>query len=309
MGFLRKKAHSDGWTAVVFGADRIALAEVKRQREERPVVRSCDSFAREGSDLEVLKRLKNAKRLTSGHCTTLLWHGQYQLLQVDAPGNLPEESPQEELREALRWRVKEMVDFSIDQAGIDVMSIPAQGSRSQQFWVVAASHDVLRPRIQLFQDAKTSLAVIDIPELAQRNLSGLFEEENRGLALVAFEDKGGRLTITYRGELFMTRHIDVSAPELAGANASTLHERVLLDIQRSLDNFDRNFSAIPLTRLLVGPLPGGGAFIDYLAGNLSLPVAAANLADVLDIEATPGLADMAVQAAAWLALGAALRDQ
>lgn len=309
MGFLQKKARGDGWTAVVFGADRIAMADIKRQSEERPVVRSCDSFAREGSDLDVLKRLKNAKRLTNDHCTTLLWHGQYQLLQVDAPDNLPEDGPREELREALRWRVKEMVDFSVEQAGIDIMPIPAQGSRSRQFWVVAASHDVLRPRIQLFQDAKAPLEAIDIPELAQRNLSGLFEEVNRGLALVAFDDKGGRLTITYRGELFMTRHIDVSAPELAGPNAGTLHERVLLDIQRSLDNFDRNYSAIPLTRLLVGPLPGGGAFIDYLAGNLSLPVASANLADVLDIAATPGLADVAVQADAWLALGAALRDQ
>lgn len=309
MAFLQKKASGDGWTAVVFGADRIAMADIQRRRDARPLVRSCDSFAREGSDSDVLKRLKHAKRLAHNPCTTLLWHGQYQLLQVDAPDNLPEDGPREELREALRWRIKEMVDFPIEQAGVDVLHIPVQGSRARQLWVVAASHDVLRPRIQLFQDAKTPLAAIDIPELAQRNLSGLFEEANRGLALVAFDDKGGRLTITYRGELFMTRHIDVSGPELTGANAGTLHERVLLDIQRSLDNFDRNYSAIPLTRLLVGPLPGGTAFVDYLAGNLSLPVAAADLAEALDIEATPHLAEVALQADSWLALGAALRDE
>ena len=114
--------------------------------------------------------------------------------------------------------------------------------------------------------------------------------------------------MTYRGELYMTRHIDAAAAELAGPDAAILHERVLLDIQRSLDNFDRNYSAIPLTRLLVGPLPQGEAFVDYLRANLSLPVAGANLADVLDIAQAPQLANPADQSAAWLALGAALRE-
>ncbi|MDO8958712.1 MAG: hypothetical protein Q7U85_03145 [Rhodocyclaceae bacterium] len=311
MTFWQEKAVGEGWSAIVFGAGRITVADVTRPRDAPPRVIACDSFARDGSDLDALKRLKNAKRLTKRRCTTLLWHGQYQLLQVDAPTSLPENMPREELREALRWRIKEMVDFPIEQAAIDVLDIPVQGARPPQLWVVAASHTVLQPRILLFQDAKTPLAAIDIPELAQRNLAALFEEPNRGLALVAFNDKGGLLTVSYQGELYMTRHIDVSGPELtanSGANIGALQERVLLDIQRSLDSFDRNFSAIPLTRLLVGPLPGGAAFIEYLGGNLSLPVASADLAEVMDLTATPRLKATAAQADAWLALGAALRD-
>jgi MSHA biogenesis protein MshI len=312
MGFLQKKAMGSGWTSVVFGTDRIAVAEVAQRRDARPLVRACDSFAREGGDLDVLKRLKQAKRVGQNHCVTQLWHGQYQLLQVEVPDNLSDDTPAAEMRDAMRWRIKEMVDFAVDQAGIDVMPIPAQGSRARQMWVVAASHGALRPRVELFQNAKTELEAIDIPEMAQRNLSHLFEEANRGLALVAFDNRekgGGRLTITYQGELYMTRHIDVSGPELAAPGADHLHERVLLDIQRSLDNFDRNFSSISLNRLLVGPLPGGEAFLDYLRSNLSLPVASANLAEVLDIDAVPRLAEATLQADAWLALGAALREQ
>ncbi len=308
MAFWQKQAEADGWTSIVFGVDRIAIADVAYRRDERPLVRACDSFAREGSELDALKRLKNAKRLARNRCTTLLWHGQYQLLQVDAPDGA-KDMPREELREVLRWRVKEMVDFPVDRASIDILDIPAPGSRTPQLWVVVASHDILQPRVHLFQDAKTPLAAIDVPELAQRNLAALFEDPNRGLALVSFDNKGGVLTISFQGELFMTRHIDVSGPELVGPQAETLHERVLLDIQRSLDNFDRNYSSVPLTRLLVGPLPGGEAFVEYLRTNLSLPVASANLADVLDIEATPRLAETAAQAESWLALGAALREQ
>ncbi|MDX9741158.1 MAG: agglutinin biogenesis protein MshI [Gammaproteobacteria bacterium] len=308
MAFWQKQASEDSWTAVMFGSDRIVIAEIAQRGDGLPQVRTCDSFVREGGELDALKRLKHARHLAHARCTTLLWHGQYQLLQIDAPDNA-RDLPHEELREAMRWRIKEMVDYPIENAGVDVIDIPAPGSRNPQMWVVVASHDVLVPRVHLFQDAKLSLAAIDIPEMAQRNLATLFEEPNRGLALAAFDDKGGRLTISYKGELFMTRHIDVGAPELTGPQAESLHERVLLDIQRSLDNFDRNYSAIPLTRLMIGPLPGGEAFVNYLGMNLSLPVAMVNLADVLDIGAVPQLADIAVQADAWLALGAALRDR
>lgn len=307
MAFGESKANDGAWTAVVFGTDRVTVAEVARQSDGRPRLRSCESFAREGGELETLKRLKNARRLARNRCTTLLDEGQYQLLQVDLPGNAADLA-RTELREALRWRVKDMVDFAVERAGIDLLDIPAAGNRTPQLWVVVASHDVLQPRIRHFQDARVGLAAIDIPELAQRNLAGLFEDANRGLAFLSCTRHGGRLTITFGGELYMTRHIEVGCAELTGPDAGTLYERVLLDIQRSLDNFDRNYSTISLSRLMVGPLPGGEAFVDYLRANLSLPVASANLAEVMDLAQTPDLAKPAAQADAWLALGAALRD-
>lgn len=307
MAFWQKQARSEGWTAVEFGVRRVAIAEIATRRDARPCVQACESFAREGSDLDALKRLRAARRLSGRRCTTLLWHGQYQMLQVEAPDNTAE-MPQNELRDALRWRVKEMVDYPVEQAGIDVLRIPSPTARNNQFWVVAASHDVLRPRVHLFQDAKIDLEAIDVPELAQRNLSALFEDPGRGLALAAFDDKGGRLTVTYQGDLYMSRHLDVGAPELVGPDAASLQERVLLDIQRSLDTFDRAYSSIPLTRLMVGPLPGGDAFVRYLGENLSLPVASADLNEVMDFTATPSLAQPAAQADAWLVLGAALRE-
>lgn len=307
MAFLKKQAAGDGWTSVIFGTDRIVVADVLRRTDARPQVRACDSFAREGGELDALKRLKNAKRLARNRCTTLLWHGQYQFLQVDAPDNA-KDMPREELREAMRWRIKEMVDFPIETAGVDVIVIPTVGSHSPQLWVVVANREALQSRIHLFQDSKISLEAIDIPELAQRNLAALFEEPNRGLAVVAFDSKGGRLTISYQGELYTVRYLDVSGPELASAHAEAQYERVLLDIQRTLDNFDRNYSAIPLSRLLVGPLPGGERFVEYLATNLSLPVASANLAEVLDLDAVPGMAEVSAQYENWRALGAALRD-
>ena len=305
----RRSQQTDNWISVLFSPGRIDIAEVRRRTGDRPELAVWESFAVEGSELDALQRLRGRLH---GRCTTLLRHGQYQMLQVEAPA-LPGDTPPEERRQAVRWRVKDMVDFPIEQAGIDVLDIPSPqgGGRAPQIFAVVANHAALAPRIQLFQAAKVPLEAIDVPELAQRNVAALFEETNRGLALLNFDDNGGQLTFTYRGELYATRHIEVGRKELAATGGDApggVFERVLLDVQRSLDNFDRNFSFITLTRLLVAPIPGAAAFVEYLKGNLYQPVELLDLGVGIDLSRVPALASSEHQADALLAIGAALRD-
>lgn len=303
----KTSASGDAWVSVVFAPGRLDVARVRRRNGQRPEVLAFESFASGPNDVVSLRRLRGLMGLGRDRCTTLLRRGQYQLLQMDAP-----DIPAEERRAALRWRIKEMVDFSVEQAGIDVLDIPAAGAgRAPQLFVVAAPHSVLSPRVQMFQEAKIPLSAIDIPDLAQRNVAALFEEENRGLALLAFDEDGGRLTFTYKGELYASRHIDVGGQEFAGTGNEALPalwERILVDIQRSLDNFDRNFSFITLSRLLVAPTLGAMAFAEYLKGNLYQPVELLDLSQGLDIGWVPVLAEPERQAQALLAIGAALRE-
>lgn len=94
------------------------------------------------------------------------------------------------------------------------------------------------------------LAAIDLPEISQRNLAALFEQDGRGLATLVFDDDEGLLTFTVGGELLVARHVEITARQLTTADddrRGILFERIALDIQRSLDNFDRTYSAIPWT--------------------------------------------------------------
>ncbi|CAB1367604.1 conserved protein of unknown function [Denitratisoma oestradiolicum] len=294
---------------MVFRSQGVEVARVRRRTDGLPQVLAWDAFGETGSRPDVLKRLRSSRRLGGGdRCTTLLGHGQYQLFQMEAPS-----VPAEERRDALRWRIKEMVSFPVDQAGIDVLDIPGapdSGGRAAQVYVVAAGNEVLAPVVQDFQQARLPLVAIDIPELAQRNIATLFEEPNRGLALLVFDATGGCLTFTYQGELYVTRRIEATADELmrAGKGSESLHERVLLDVQRSLDNFDRNYSFITLSRLLVAPLSGAEAFIEFLRENLFQTVEVMDLAQGLDLAAVPVLAEPGRQSEALLAIGAALRE-
>jgi MSHA biogenesis protein MshI len=290
------------WTAMVFSGRTVQLAHIRRRTGERPELAGWASYPREGADLEVLRRLRAGKRLGPGRHTLLLPAGQYQLLQIEAPAVAAEE-----LRNAVRWKIKDMVDFPVEDAGIDCLP-PVAGARAGQIYAVAAGRSVLQSWVRLFQDAKAPLAAIDIPELAQRNVAALFEDKNRGLALLAFDEGGGRLTFTYQGELYFSRHIDVAPGEMAAAESGVLFERVLLDVQRTLDNVDRSYSAIPISRLLVSPPPGAAKFVDYLRENLYQPVETLDFAKHIDIANVPALANPAAQGQALLAIGAALRE-
>ncbi|MFC5301502.1 hypothetical protein [Azospira restricta] len=292
--------------AVALSRDRVDLAHVRRDDGRRPRIAMLESFQRTADTAAALTRLRAAKRLAAYRCTTLLDSGQYQLAQLDAPA-----VPAEERADALRWRLKDMVDFAVDGASIGVVDVPMEGAGRQPLvYAVAAPESAVAPLMRTFDAAGVPLAVIDIPEFAQRNVAALFEEENRGLAFLHLDENGGLLTITYRGELYALRRVDVSARQLADADSerrTQLLERIMLELQRTLDNFDRQFSFVSVSGLVVASCPLVPDLQPYLAENLYVPVQAMDLARVCDFDAVPELRAPERQAQCLPAIGAALR--
>jgi MSHA biogenesis protein MshI len=177
-------------------------------------------------------------------------------------------------------------------------------------FAVAARNSVVRARQELFHAAKVALAVIDIPDLAQRNVAALLEPEGRGVALLAFGDEGGLLTVSWRGELYLSRRIDVTLAQLRETDQERRlqsFDKIALELQRSLDNFERQFSFISVAKLVLAPGLGHDIY-DYLSSNLYTRVHMLDLADVLDLAAVPELLEPAMQQRFFVPLGAALRD-
>lgn len=297
-----------GWMAVVRSGDRIDLAHVIRPAGARPKIGLLDSFRLEAGETAALERLRGARQLRSFRCTTLLADGDYRLLQVDAPA-----VPAEERAQALRWRLKDMVDFPVDNAAIGVLDIPLKDGSGRQpsAFAVVAPAKAVGERMRTFDAAGVPLAAIDVLELAQRNVAALFEEANRGLAFLGLVGSDGLLTITFGGELYLARRLEVSARTLAEADADRrqmLIERLVLELQRTLDNFDRQFNFISVARLVVACDREVGGLMAGLAENLYVPVQAMDLAAVADFPAVPELRNPERQAQCLFAIGAALRE-
>ncbi len=294
-----------GWMSIVRHDDRIDLAHVIRPLGQRLEIRLCDSFHIEKNEADALSRLGQSRGLKRYRCAALLDESEYRLVQLEAPTVPPEERVQ-----ALRWRLKDVVDFPVDGAAIDIVDIPTEGARQANVFAVVAPATVIGERMALFHGKKVPLAAIDIPEMAVRNVAALFEEANRGLAFLALTQGDGLLTITYRGELYLSRRIEIAASALAQADderRGQMLERLALELQRTLDNFDRQYGFISVSRLLIASEFDCAGTAATLAQNLYLPVQAADLATVLDFAALPELRSADRQAQSLLAIGAALR--
>ena len=279
---------------------------MRREVGRKPMVLLADSVEKAADDASTLAALKRPMRLDCYRCTALLSHGQYQLIQTDAVAGSPDEA-----REVARWKLKDQVEFPVDNAAVDLLPIPPDG-RVAQVFVALAPESTIAPLVQAFQAARVPLAAIDVPEISQRNLAALFEEAERGLATLIVDEDEGLLTFTLNGELLVVRHVEITAQQLMTADAdrrSMLFERIALDVQRSLDNFDRSNSAIPLANLLVAPIPGVDGLLAHLRANLTVPVVPLELAAVLDLGAVPALLDPLRQFQCLRAIGAALRDE
>lgn len=292
--------------SVVRLGDRIDLAHVIRSPGKRPAIELCESFRLEGSSGDTLSRLAQSKGLKRYRCASLLGESLYRMAQLEAPAVPPEERVQ-----ALRWRLKDVVDFPVDGAAVAVVDIPTEGGRQAHVFAVIAPRDVVAERMALFNDARVPLEAIDIPEMAVRNVASLFEEANRGLAFLVLNAGESLLTITFGGELYLSRRIEVSSQALAEADSERrqqMLERLALELQRTLDNFDRQYGFISVSRLLVCSEFDCATTVAALAQNLYLPVQVADLTQVADFNTIPELRSAERQAQCLLAIGAALRS-
>ena len=300
----------NGWLSICFAADRFDLAHVVREAGARPAVQLLESYRRVGDDSAVLGQLQRQKRLAHYRCTHLLADGEYQMLQVEAPN-----VPPAELKEAVRWRLKDMIAYPVEAATVDVLDIPGTGQgggRQRSLFAVAAANDLVASRMGVFQQAKLGLEAIDIPELAQRNVAALFEEENRGLAFFNCDDSGSLLTLTYQGELLAARRIEITALQLEEADEERrrqLYERIGLELQRSLDNFERAYSFVSISKVCLSPCSFAPGLLEYIRDYAYVPAESVDLASVMDFAAVPELRDPALQSRRLVVIGAALRTE
>lgn len=297
-----------GWLAVLCRDGRITLA-AGRRLGRRAEISLLESFADDGDVRAALARLRAARRFASYRCVTLMNDGGYQITPLDAPG-----VPREERREALRWSLRGRVDYPVETACLAVLDVPGDGApgRAAGVLVVSADERAVVSVAAPFEDARVPLDAIDVPELAQRNVAALLEDENRGLVLLCLNEAGSLLTLTYRGELVAARRGEIGVRQMLSNDADEAargRERVVLELQRSLDNFDRQYSHVPVSKVVLAVSPRVDGLIGELAENVYVPVQEMNLASVMDFPKTPELRDPAAQAANLLAIGAALRAE
>ena len=305
---FKSKSKDAGWFAISASSQGVYLAKIKFVGAMPTVVR-CEYHETGALSASSLEKLRREAHIDNHDISTLLAPGEYQMLLVEAPN-----VPVDEMKTAVRWKIKDGLNFHIDDATVDMVRIPTSkfgSGRPQSLYAIAAANSVIQERIGLFEQAKLDLDVIDIPEMAQRNIAALFERNDRALVVLAFDDYGGLMTFTAGGELYLSRRIEISVGQLLDANEDLreqYRDRVATELQRSLDYFDRQYNHLPVDMVLVC-VPDNTSLVEFLASELDAKVQKLDLSQVMDISAVPALADSEFVAHSLSTLGAALRQE
>lgn len=311
LSVLSSSQRLPGWLCINLWPDRVDISHVVATGKSRPQIALCNSYLKNGNDVATLGLLREELQLDRYRCTTLLKGGDYQMVHLEISANLPAQ----EAMTAARRRLNDLVDYPVEAATVDAVFIPAVDGaihHTPQVLAVVAKNETIAAYLKPFHDADIRIEVIDIPELAQRNLARQLEMEGRGLALLAFDERGWLLTFTCWGELYQSCRLEFSLNSFEGASPEQrkgIYDHLVLELRRSLDSFDRQFHHVKVAKLIVTPVPGADNLTDHLAANLEMPVTQIYFSEIMDFPHIPELHEDARQSQCLHLIGAALRQE
>lgn len=302
--FFKRKAQAGGLTGVSFGQQHFALANITRERDQTFLTHCARHEIRSPQHLsESLAGQVENLNLQGTPCNAVLAPRDYNLYLVEAPAVEPEE-----MRAAVRWKVKDLLDMPLDDVAIDIFPVPddAFNGRSRMLYVVASAKSRITSVIELCKSAKLELAAIDIPEMAMKNISMQFSDQRNSQAFIALKTNGSNMNITRNGSLYLARTVNTHVPPdvMGTADWSMLRDRLVLEIQRSLDYYENQMGQMPVNELVIAPRPDGDMLVKSLAE--VLPVKVSMLEYDLRLESAPDIS-AETKHACLFAVGAALR--
>ena len=262
----------------------------------------------------------------------LLEMDDYAVYKLPAPN-----VPSSELKAAARWQIKELVEGRLDQLTIDVLQA-GDDSRSQKEMLVFAARNAAIERVcQAGTASAKETRVVDVWETAQRNLQtaqaaldGLADKATAALMLLPGQCL---LTICAGEELYYTRRLDADdrlferatstakeavreevplgfeympGDELSFGAMESEESSLIIELQRSIDVWERSWPGLPLSRLYVLSTDHAEAVARLLQKELGLRTLALLPQQLFKGEALSQ--EGGLPAACLPLLGAALRD-
>jgi MSHA biogenesis protein MshI len=187
------------------------------------------------------------KQLGMAACCLVLDDNDYQLLSIEAPP-----VAEDEMAEAVKWKVKDLLSFPVSEAIIDVY-LQKDGQVKDKYIanVVVAEKSLIDEKTQYIESLGLQLDAIDIPELAYRNYIEISDYQEKNIALVLLKKNYGKLIVLKNGEIYFSRSFSVN---YRGGLFDELPESdIVLELQRSLDYYERQLKqSVPSDIVIIG---------------------------------------------------------
>jgi MSHA biogenesis protein MshI len=223
--------------------DGLLLMVLDVAKEKQPQVKELMHFPiskkTDPDEIIKIKRAIRQKKLHKIPCFGLLKEKYYQLLLIE-PLNVPEE----EMREAMLWKIKDLVGLDVENTVIDTFYQPDK----KMIYTVAAKKDEIAETTRLIHQLELALVSLDIEELAFRNYFDLYPEAEQGIAVVEIKNGEGKLLIIRQGCLYLCRRFSLNYSNQA--DGPLPEEDIVLEIQRSIDYYERQMGQVAPAKII-----------------------------------------------------------
>ncbi|SFG85716.1 hypothetical protein [Neptunomonas qingdaonensis] len=293
--FRKKNSRSNGLVAIHLLPEGVALACVASVENKRKL--TAAAFLNVSDPLNnpaIVATSVSEAGMANSRCSLVLSSGEYQLVLIEAP-----DVPKEELKEALLWRVKDMIQYSTDDAIIDYYELPEDAfrGRGKMLYVVAADRKLIAKRISWLESIGLFPEYIDVPEMALLNIAEGLSESEAGTAVLYLNEKQSVINMMSSAGLYLSRALSY--------DHSVQIDNAVLDLQRSMDYFESQIGKPPCMRIIVMPLQVGETpLMMELRNNLGADVQSLDLSDVVESD-EPLTIDL--QQRCFVSIAAALR--
>jgi MSHA biogenesis protein MshI len=309
--FFRKKTVCKGIVSISFLQNGIAVSVSNFTENNRLSLIHCEFIDTGKSDDQqnILCEFAVRHNLAEYDCHLVLTSDNYRRVNVEAPT-----VAENEIIEALRWKINELIDFPVDKAVIDYYQAPTavRANSSKMLEVIASPIDIVSEQIEKCTKAGLQLKVIDIQETTLRNLAVHTPENERGIALLYLLEHSTTLLIQKEATIYVSRKfeigykkLDLDEPYSSDCPTANAHNNLALEIQRSLDYVESYYGIPPISALAVIPLAENTHnLLDSLNSNLGIAARMIDLSTLIDCDI---LVNGRTQALCAPVIGATLR--
>jgi MSHA biogenesis protein MshI len=250
---LKEKSGNNTSAGITVSTDGIALALVEH-KSQTPTLKSAKFYSCSESERPpLLAQLVKQHRLDSIPCNLILGADEYQMLQVEAP-----DVPKQELSAALRWHVKDLIDFHIDDAVIEHFVLQAENASGKQpIHVIASRKSVIQNHVDLMHEANCNLTTIDIAAMAVRNIivNSDYASTHTSIGIINIMDDITRIIVLLSKEIYIVRTSNIGLQSLASmsddAESQSALDSLALELQRTFDYYESYSRQTPIERLFI----------------------------------------------------------
>jgi MSHA biogenesis protein MshI len=217
---------------------RVLLIIVFLKPGEQPIIKAVYSYSLSdeltlSACCEAVKKIVKANNYRHVPCYCVLPEMDCQLLLTEPP-----EVPENEMADAIRWKVKELIDSSIVQPVIDIFMQPGK----KMIYAAIAEKTAIENIIDFAAESGLALTIIDIPELAIRNVVDYLPLVERGVAFVLLRSNEGKILIVKEGNVYLTRRFVIHSD--TNKLDALFEDDIVLELQRSLDYYERQMGQV-----------------------------------------------------------------